>query len=395
MKLEKSPRHITLIEPTWDKHIHVPNNLGMLRIMHLAYPEADISYVGGAEQITQIKALGPKEVIDKTSFYKFQPHQDTDTMPWNVAATLWKLRKLPAGLVRDADLLVFCSITATMASAVTLAGLAHKSIAFLHGNANELSGWRSRNPARQAFDLNSSLRRFCKAGGQVLVLEAPIADQLSQQHPWIASHIAYLPHPLIPEEACTGSNIHNEMVTAPIRIGFAGNASLAKGFAQFMEVVAYAAQHFPGKFEFHSIGLIPKESSQFDTRLLSSVSGNNLPRQQYVERLQRMHYVFTWHLESYYNAAASGVVYDAINMGIPLLSRRRQQFVNWRNAGYDFVNEFDSTDEVLGFLEALDPSTMRPHHLMQKSALARLRGDMSLENLAENMRRLNMTAATV
>lgn len=381
----QKPRTVTLLEPTWDRHVHLPMNLGMLRITQLAYPDAHTHYVGGEAQVEQLKVIAPANVLNQTRFLAWQPKLDTDTLPWHVFNSLRKLRRLPLNLTRQADLLIFCSITATVANAITLLGLAPKSCVILHGNANELDGWRSRNSVRRYFDFSSALQRYCRAGGTVLVLEEVIAQQLSAEHPWLAGHISHIPHPLIPEEATADEADGYTLTSLPIRIGFAGNATLAKGFAEFTQISTQLAQRCPGKFEFHSIGYIPKESQHLDTSSLTQKSGADLPRMEYIRRLREMHYVFVWHQDSYYAKAASGVVYDAINLGIPMLARSRAQLHHWQEAGYNIATEFSQLEEAGVFLEQLDIATERARHQKQRQDLARLRASMSLAQLAAGL----------
>ena len=382
----QKPITVTLLEPTWDRHVHLPMNLGMLRIAQLAYPDASINYVGGAAQIDQLKAIAPEEVVAQTDFSIWQPAPDPDTLPWHALATLRKLLCLPTRLTRQADLLMFCSITATMANAITLVGLARKSCVILHGNANELDGWRSRNAIRRYFDFSSALQRYCRAGGTVLVLEEVIAQQLSAEHPWLAGHIRHIPHPLTPEEAMADGADVNALTSLPIRIGFAGNATLAKGFAEFIQLSEQLAQRCPGKFELHSIGYIPKESRHLDTNNLTQKSGGDLPRMEYIKRLNEMHYVFVWHQDSYYANAASGVVYDAINLGIPILARSRAQLNHWKTIGYDIASQFSHPEQVCDFLQKLDLTAEYTRHQKQKLDLARLRASLALTQLATGLR---------
>ena len=376
-----SSPNITVMEPTWDGIAHLPGNLGLLRVVCGAYPNAVISFVGGASQIAMLKDIAPPDLIARVQFVAWAPGADADTLPSNVLATRQKLISLPPQLTNQASLLVLCSCTATVLTALCWMGLASKSVTMLHGNANELDGWRSRNPFRSLFDLTGALKRFCRQGGKVTVLEDRICQQLGAQNPWLQKSLLVIPHPLLPEEARPNGDY--KRLNWPIKIGFAGLATIAKGFPDFLELAWQIQSQHPGRFEFHAFGKLPGESAGFDQSSLATQAKHGLTRSEFVAGLSSLHYLFVWHQDNYYSNAASGVVYDAINLGIPMIARRCAQISEWTDQGVDVANSFDDLPSAIQATSMIDIAQEAPHYKAQCAGLDQLRESLSLPILSK------------
>lgn len=381
------PIIISIIEPTWDNRTHLPANLGLLRIVREAYRDAKINFVGGAGQIEQLKEIAPPQALENVSLFTWQTGEDKDTLPTNVYGTLQKIRRLPQEVTTQSTRIIFSSCTASILGATALLGFARKSFAILHGNANDLLGWRSRNPFRRMADFHGATKWFCKCGGTPIVLEDVIRIELAKRLPWISPYLKSLPHPITPEEATGASNLsklHN-----PIRIAFAGNASIAKGFPEFLKLAASLNNERPGQFEFHAFGYLPEESRKFDqSPLKTTAKTTTLPRSKYVENLQNMDFIFAWHNERYYTMAASGIVYDAINFLVPLISRRTGQIAEWEKSGLRvgiLSNEIKSTVDY--FLN-IPPDDLEYQHAICRSNIEKIRHDISIPSLGNRLLKL-------
>jgi hypothetical protein len=298
-----------------------------------------------------------------------------------VLATRQKLLGLPTQLTKQANLLVLCSCTATVLTALCWMGLADRSVTMLHGNANELDGWRSRNPFRSLFDLNGALKRFCRQGGKVTVLEERICLQLGARNPWLKNCLLVIPHPLLPEEA--RPNGAHKQLNWPIKIGFAGLATIAKGFPDFLEFARQIQSQHPGLFEFHAFGKLPGESAGFDQSPLATKAKDGLTRSEFVAGLNSLHYLFVWQQDNYYSNAASGVVYDAINLGIPMIARRCAQISEWAAQGVDVANSFDDLPSAIKATSGVDITQEAPHYAAQCAGLDQLRDSLSLSILSK------------
>ncbi len=379
---------ISIIEPTWNHRTHLPANLGVLRVVREAYPSARINFVGGAEQIEFLKEMAPADVLINVAFHAWTTGEDQDTLPADVYRTYKKLRKLPAEFTATATRIIFSSCTATTLAAATLLGLAPKSFAVLHGNANNLIGWRSRNPFRKAFDYQGAMKWFCKRGGTAIVLEDIIRIELGKKLPWLAPSLRCLPHPIAPEEAAP--ILENRKLTSPIKIAFAGNASIAKGFPEFIELAMTLHREKPGQFEFHAFGYLPDESKSLDqSALTTKAKPCTLPRAEYVKNVSNMDYIFAWHNEKYYTMAASGVVYDAINFLVPLVARETGQIAEWKNQGLAIGHTFQSIKTAATYLINHELNQTPNEHEQLLNNLITIRSSLSVESLGNKFKVIN------
>lgn len=383
MEYMAQPQVVTLLEPTWDRHIHLPANMGLLRVLIAAYPSATINFVGGQGQIDLIKETLASELQQRVSFVAWEPRPDNDTLPQNLLAAYRRLKNLPPSVLQDTSLIVLSSCTATVLTALTIMGLAKRSRAVLHGNANDLFGIRSRNPIRRHLDFRGSLQRFVKFGGRAVVLEDRIERVLKTKLPWIKNAIFTVAHTILPEECL--SDARNLVLTQPIRIGFAGNASIDKGFRDFLTFAKTVTEANPGAFEFHAIGFLPQSSIHLDQSILITVATGNLLRSEYIQKLQNMHFIFLWHQENYYAYAPSGVVYDAINLGIPVISRNFAQIVelaenNW-TIGYSFSDLSQAAEKMELMAHGMENET----YILFLSSIQALRKNYCPEKIAETV----------
>ena len=382
---KNEPQVITVLEPTWNDHVHLPGNLGLLRIVRNAYPDAKLNYVGGEGQLRLIREAAIPE-LEGVHLHPWRVGQDRDTLPIHVFRATRRLKSLPSAITTDASILVYCSITPTSLNALNLLGLADKTMLMLHGNANDLDGWRSRNPLRRYFDLRSTMERFGRQRGTTLALEERIVNNLKSSYPWLSGNIHCLPHPLTPEEAAPEGDI--KPLKPPIRIGFAGNASIDKGFADFARFATELSTLRPGQFEFHAIGRLAKDAASIDQTALTTPAGAEaLPRKTYVSQLRNMHYLFVWHRDNYYGNAASGVVYDAINLCIPLISRKTEQFSAWQQAGIDMALTFDDLTTAILYVSQLGDKD-DTQYIQQIDNLSKLRASFGINNLSARFKEI-------
>jgi hypothetical protein len=188
----------------------------------------------------------------------------------------------------------------------------------LHGNLNELHGWRSKNPLRRFGDLYSALKRATRDNSQLIVLEEHIRLKAAASFPWMSEKLRFFPYPLRIEETLSTT----KKLSFPIKIGLAGIASPDKGFTEFRELAARLKAKFPGCFEFHAIGKRHPTNQDADFKDLDTAPcERQMERADFLKQIDRMHFLFFWPTGEYYKNASSGVFYDAINRKIPLLSK--------------------------------------------------------------------------
>jgi len=360
---------------------HLPANLGCLRILRHLYPSAHITYVAGAAQWRELRKLAGPEFCAGLEAIECTPGGDADTLPQHIWRGWRRLAGIPRQRLTGADLVVLCSCTASSLWSVSALGLAHKTLAYLHGNANEIGNWRSRNPLRRVLDFHSAARSFTQRGGRLLVLENRIQHSLQAAHPWLQGHLHTIGHTLLEEEGRLSNP--GKTIGQPVRIGFAGMATPAKGFPQFLEFAQALDQRQPGRFEFHTYGYLHAACKDCDQSLLKTKADKSIPRADFIQGLLELDFIFAWHQDGYYTQAASGIVYDAINLGIPLIARHCAQIDEFQTHGTPIALAVDSVQEAVDLMA--DGHTAPAAYPTLLEGLARARERLSTPNLAQDM----------
>ena len=380
----KNISSIAIVEPTWGKHVHLPFNLGLVRATALAFPQATIRLIGDSNQIAEIHARISDADNGRVLKHGWSVTQDPDTLPKDLFNRWRKLTQLPAGTLKDAQILFLSSVTATTLTALTLQGLAGKSIAWLHGNAADLGGWRSRNPLRRTLDFQSSVERYVRHGGRFVVLEKHIYDDLISTYKWLRPALLYMVHPVLDEELHTPPQIKQ---SKPWHIAFAGITSNAKGFPEFLDLARTASIAQPGRFEFNAIGKLHPEAVALDQSMLNHRAGlDPLSRANYVTLMAEQDFLFLWHEDSYYGRAASGVFYDALAFCLPLLARRTPHLQAHKDEGYDIGSFDDNVNTLAQSLIASSDTALLQRRTVGVEALTRLREQFGIHSLAAQMR---------
>jgi hypothetical protein len=80
--------NITIIEPTWDGLAHCPVNLGVIRIVRTAFPDARVTFIAGERHISEIKKIAGNTNDSRLQFLNFEPHLDADTLPADITSNL-------------------------------------------------------------------------------------------------------------------------------------------------------------------------------------------------------------------------------------------------------------------------------------------------------------------
>ncbi len=369
--------NLVLLEPTWEKHIHLPNNLGWLKIARQAFPEAELSFIGETEQQHLMQAEGD---ITRLQYLSWPVGEDT-YRPFR--DLIWRHKTLKGPVLdrlKKADAILMLSCTPSTLNHLTWRGLARKTWAFLHGNANDLMGWRSRNPLLRPFDFTTSLQRFCQHGGTVVVLETRIVTNLIARFPWLKGHLIALPHPILENEG----SAPRPSFALPLHIGFVGNASQAKGFQAFCELAHRLKKARPEAFRFHVIGKLAEDAKHLDQSALDTPAASNpLPRDTFNQLLQQQHFMFQWHSNDYYDLAASGVIYDAINQGIPLIARLHGELAYWAEQQRPLgLCEVTLKDLETALLTSIDDQTLEKGYGCWQENLALRKQELATGQLA-------------
>ena len=128
--------------------------------------------------------------------------------------------------------------------------------------------------------------------------------------------------------------------------------------------------------------MLAPECAQLDQTVLLTPAHSSLSRQQYLNGLNSLHYIFTWHQDNYYGNAASGVVYDAINLGLPLIARHSVQISDWAKGGLAIAKSYNDVAEATSALSAFDMEPEQVTYQKLCSNIEKLRESLSLPELS-------------
>lgn len=302
---------VVICEPLCLGAEHAPFNSALVQIVQCAYPDATIHIVADGSHLTQLGLrsdgklmLHGKRLLRRNQFGLRRFIAD------------FKLMHFCSRLAGQEGVVLLSTAICSMLFAAKLHNLrgAARIQGVLHGYLNEAFGWRSRNPLRRIFDLRSALC-WRHTAIQYIVLERAIEQKLKQELPRLACCVQLLPHPVpqeVPGEA--------PPLSLPLKIGFLGLATPAKGYPEFVRIAERVKQHCGERIEFHAIGRLPDGAAHPSSEALSSLPRKRMPREEYSAGVAALHYVCLPFSGTHYAFAASGVLLDAVAFKKPLLA---------------------------------------------------------------------------
>lgn len=387
---------ILVFELTWTGTYHAPGNSVTIQTISLACPDEKIRVFAEASHLRELqrdKALRERPGI---SFHEmplapwFRYRQHIVSLRRMVRELNIVRSALQAAPRREPCLIMFLSTTSTAIFVTRLIlRLTRRTLAVqvgLHGELPISLGWRSRNPLTRALDFTSALAGRHHPRQRFLVLEEAIRQELARIAPQAAELTDVLPLPinlgelpLVPEPE----------LGRPVQIGFVGQATEAKGITAFLDTAASFHECYPGQVEFHLIGRVMPGSELARFAVLhSQASEEHLPRQEFLNRLARLHFVFLPFRPGYYNLSASGALLDAITWLKPIIATRlpivADLFARFGDIGY-------LCDDPAGMRAALEEIVTRPdagRYRQQAAALRRAREARMPAVLAERYRNI-------
>jgi hypothetical protein len=321
---------ILVFETTWPGGMHAPGNSATIQTIAEAYPCETVRVFADASHIAELRNDAALTVHANVGFQPITlyPHLfgKTHIVSWGrFRHELAILRRGLATVPPDQRCLVMLiSATPTLILAARwLARLGRGRIGVqvgLHGNLNDINGWRPRNPLPRAFDLRSALAARYPPMFSFLVLEEGIKLALAETIPMVADRVQVLPLPINTTELPGQVDLE---LTTPVRIGLVGQATRAKGIDLFLELARDFKARHGSRVEFVLVGraVTGSDLSAFDV-LEDPVTTDVLPRDQYLARLAKLHYVFLPLQEQYYRLSASGALIDAITWLKPVIATR-------------------------------------------------------------------------
>lgn len=382
---------ILAFELTWAGRVHAPTNSATLLTASLAFAQEEIAVF--AEE-THLAHLKTEELSQRrVNFHPVRPfslHRGKTGIvsPLRFAREFAVMARALKGAGREPCLMLLLSATPTAIFAASwLARLRRYPTAVhivLHGNANEIDRMRSRNPLLRRFDLMSALQFAPRLDVRYIVLEEAIAKELKRKVPAVEPFVDVLPSPAGESAAAAPLKLGK-----PIRIGFVGLATEAKGVSIFLRIAQKYRPKYGPDIEFHHIGPVPEGSdpARF-CGLDSPPSTGSLPREEFAERLSRLHYVMLPYLPQYYNLSASGSLIDAVVWRKPIIASRlplfTEFFSEFGELGFLCDGETEMGNAINSIMERLDQT----RYEAQAERLAAIAHTRSPEKLAERYRAL-------
>jgi hypothetical protein len=325
---------ILIFEMTWSGPTHAPGNSATIQTIAQAYPRETVRVLADALHIAALRSDAALTAHANVTFQPIAvyPHLfgKTHIVSWGrFRQEFATLRRGLATVPRNERCLV------VLISATPTAILAARWLAKvgprpgggrigvqigLHGNLNDIDGWRPRNPLMRAFDLRSALAARYPSMFSFLVLEEGIKLALSEIIPAIADRVQVLPLPINIAELPGQHQVH---LQPPVRIGLVGQATRAKGIEPFLHIARDFKARHGSHVEFVLVGRAVAGSDLSAFGILEDpVTTDPLPRDEYLSRLAKLHYVFLPLQGQYYRLSASGALLDAITWLKPVIAMR-------------------------------------------------------------------------
>jgi glycosyltransferase involved in cell wall biosynthesis len=314
---------------TWWGTTHAPGNGSTLQTIARAFPGHPIKVYAEPGHITELARNPALTAAGGVTLHSVRVSRRFPGRPGIVslrrlareALTLHRaLRTLKRG---QPALIVMLSATSTAIFAASwLARLHGRHIAVqigLHGNLHDAGTWRSRNPIARALDMTAAMS--ARHGGRLryLVLEQSIKDALAARDPAAAALTDVLPLPINIAEF--DGHIATPHPPPPLRVGFVGQATEAKGIDIFLRIATALGARYPGQISFHLVGrAMPGTDPNIFVPLAEPPTDTHLPRADFIARMASLHYVVLPFRPGYYDLAASGALIDALTWLKPVLA---------------------------------------------------------------------------
>jgi hypothetical protein len=355
---------ILAVEPTWTGTIHAPGNTTLLDIARMAFPKQQMSVFAEPRHLQEVQTLLNDCSAPPVQFHPIELGKAFLHKPHIVSARRlvreWKILRDALATVppmQDCLLILLSASSTAIIAAYALARLRRGRTFIqtqLHGNLNEINAWRPRDPLRRALDLKSVLARNYHGRMRYLVLEEFIRAQLALVSPATAGVTDVLPHPL----ALKGHSQSQGSLQLPLRIGLVGLGSEDKGMGSFLRIARQLKQELGTQICFHHIGtFMPGTDMSHYSLLEEPPADKQLTREEFLARINRLHYFVFPYKKSYYGLSASGTFLDAVAALKPVIATRlaltEQFFREFGLIGYLCDGENDMISTIRGI--ALNP----------------------------------------
>jgi hypothetical protein len=366
---------ILVFELNWSGTVHAPGNAATVQTIAAGCPGQAIRFYAEPGHLAELRKNDVLAGLAQVTYHAAAIHPAFQGRPgivdwgrmWHEFTTVRAaLADVPRG---EPCLVMMISTTATGIAAAALAAGRRPDTYVqigLHGDLNDVSGTRSRHPLKRAFDLFAALHRPWRRL-RFLVLEAPIRDELTRLAPAAAMRTDVLPLPINAAEVPATAT---RALAAPIRFGFVGQATEAKGISVFLDIARRMKARHGAGLEFDVIGrALPGAILPDATGLIGPISTDYLSRAEFMRRIAAVHYVFLPLFGGYYRLAASGALIDAVTWLKPVIAGRVPIAAQWFAEAGDIGALCDDPAAMEAAVEAIATAPDTAHYAVQVAAL--------------------------
>lgn len=377
---------ILVFEFTWTGSHHAPGNAATLRAFSAAFPDETIRVYAEASHLAELehrlRESGNFEFRKMRLSSRFL-HRPGLVSFRRMAQEALSLKYAVARAPAEPCLIILISATSTSIFAASIVQRfmrqSNAVLVGLHGNLNDIRGWRPRNPFAKALDLRSALERRPSKRLRYFVLERALKDSLQELLPSAASVTDVLNLPINLGEEPEGAN---PPLLYPLRFGFVGQATEAKGISRYLELAQKLKQRYPQDARFFVIGrAYPGDDLSRFAVLDHPITHEHLERVKFIELLASMHFVVLPYQEGYYELSASGALLDAMTWQKPIVTlptpNVEDLFRTYGDIGY-LCRSYDQLVETIAEL-VQHPDPVR--YESQRANLARARSARSFYSL--------------
>lgn len=366
---------IVIYEPVCERLEHVPVNTAMIELINHAFPDEQLMVFGESQHLIELKQVLPSKLSNLIGWnpVKLPPRRGQFWQRIRREIAL-AIRVVFANANKTSHIICLSTTPSTLfAMKFTLAISLRRTLVqfIMHGVMSELCGWRSCNPFMRATDLVSAFHFMPWTKVQYIVLENSIRTALLKYYPYLNGKLEAIPHPIPSSEIWNDPDPFPNKIF-PLCIGFLGLASKEKGFYSFLKLARKFHDQPYSNIQFHVIGSLPPN---FDLESLSCLATaptyEKLPRQEYLRRMRKLHYICLPYEGTHYEFTASGVLLDALANAKPLLTfptpTIQELFTNYQ-IGYLCRNLSDLEETVTKLVSVIGADTYQLHVSEIKSA---------------------------
>ncbi len=381
---------ILCVEMTWRWFTHTPGNAATIETVARAFPGEPVRVLAEAEHLGELRRRLGATGVAQAEFREIDVPMHLQGRTHVVSARRFlrefaTLRRALASVPKDEPvLLVLLSATSTAVFAASLlARMTRRRLGVhigMHGNLNEIEGWRSRNPLWRRFDLRAALSAAHPPALRFLVLEPAIRNELARLLPATERRTDVL---ALPANVGELANQAEMGLSRPVRFGLIGQATKDKGIDAFLDIAKRMTARHGSAVEFYLVGAMrPGDDPARFAPLAHPVDHGALDRASFTDRLARLHYVLLPLDPGYYRLSASGAVIDAVTWLKPMIATPMPIVADLFARFGDLGTLCEDHAAMEAAVEALIVEPDPARYARQRAALAAARASRTPDRLA-------------